>query len=93
MLRLTLRRDLDVLDGIAFGRGGLFGMVREGDRVDVAARLVEPAIRRVRVPPAGRDRCRGGADGGRGTIAVSGRILTGAPTSRTDHRRGSERDP
>jgi single-stranded-DNA-specific exonuclease len=38
--QLTLRRDLDVLDGIAFGRGDLVGMVREGDRVDVAARLV-----------------------------------------------------
>ncbi len=38
--QLTLRRDLDVLDGIAFGRGDLVGMVREGDRVDVAARLM-----------------------------------------------------
>jgi single-stranded-DNA-specific exonuclease len=38
--QLTLRREIDVLDGIAFGRGDLVGTVREGDRVDVAARLV-----------------------------------------------------
>ncbi len=37
--QLTLRREVDVLDGIAFGRGDLVGTVREGDRVDVAARL------------------------------------------------------
>jgi single-stranded-DNA-specific exonuclease len=37
--QLTLRRHVDVLDAIAFGRGDLVGMVREGDRVDVAARL------------------------------------------------------
>ena len=37
--QLTLRREVDVLDAIAFGRGDLVGMVREGDRVDVAARL------------------------------------------------------
>ena len=38
--QLTLRREVDVLDGIAFGRGDLVASVREGDRVDVAARLV-----------------------------------------------------
>ena len=38
--QLTLRREIDVLDGIAFGRGDLVGTVREGDRVDVAARLM-----------------------------------------------------
>lgn len=38
--QLTLRREVDVLDGIAFGRGDLVGAVREGDRVDVAARLM-----------------------------------------------------
>jgi single-stranded-DNA-specific exonuclease len=38
--QLTLRREIDVLDGIAFGRGDLVGTVREGDRVDVAARLL-----------------------------------------------------
>ncbi len=37
--QLTLRRDVDVLDAIAFGRGDLCGVVREGDRVDVAGRL------------------------------------------------------
>ena len=37
--QLTLRREVDVLDAIAFGRGDLVGTVREGDRVDVAARL------------------------------------------------------
>ena len=36
----TLRRDLDVLDGIAFGRPDLAETVHEGDRLDVVARLV-----------------------------------------------------
>ena len=38
--QLTLRRDPDVLDGIAFGRDDLAGVLAEGDRVDVVARLV-----------------------------------------------------
>ena len=38
--QLTLRREIDVLDGIAFGRGDLVDTVHEGDRVDVAARLM-----------------------------------------------------
>jgi single-stranded-DNA-specific exonuclease len=38
--QLTLRRDLDVLDGIAFGRPDLAETVHEGDRLDVVARLV-----------------------------------------------------
>jgi single-stranded-DNA-specific exonuclease len=38
--QLTLRRTLDVLDGIAFDRADLVGAVREGDRVDVVGRLV-----------------------------------------------------
>ena len=38
--QLTLRRDVDVVDGIAFGRGDLVGVLREGDRVDVAGHLV-----------------------------------------------------
>jgi single-stranded-DNA-specific exonuclease len=37
--QLTLRRDRDVLDGIAFGRSDLAELVREGDRLDVVARL------------------------------------------------------
>ena len=37
--QLTLRRELDVLDGIAFGRADLAEVVREGDRLDVVARL------------------------------------------------------
>jgi single-stranded-DNA-specific exonuclease len=37
--QLTLRRDVDVVDAIAFERGDLAGVVREGDRVDVAGRL------------------------------------------------------
>lgn len=35
----TLRRDRDVLDGIAFGRPELAGLVAEGDRIDVVAQL------------------------------------------------------
>ena len=37
--QLTLRRDRDVLDGIAFGRPDIAETVREGDRLDVVARL------------------------------------------------------
>jgi single-stranded-DNA-specific exonuclease len=37
--QLTLRRDPDVLDGIAFGREDLVAVLAEGDRVDVVARL------------------------------------------------------
>jgi single-stranded-DNA-specific exonuclease len=37
--QLTLKRNLDVLDGIAFGRADLAASVVEGDRVDVVARL------------------------------------------------------
>jgi single-stranded-DNA-specific exonuclease len=36
---LTMRRDRDVLDGIAFGRADLAAMVSEGDRIDVVGRL------------------------------------------------------
>ncbi len=38
--QLTLRRDVDVVDAIAFDRGDLAETVREGDRVDVAGHLV-----------------------------------------------------
>ena len=37
--QLTLRRELDVVDGIAFGRPDIAEVVREGDRLDVVARL------------------------------------------------------
>jgi single-stranded-DNA-specific exonuclease len=37
--QLTLRRNLDVLDGIAFGRADIAEVAREGDRLDVVARL------------------------------------------------------
>ena len=37
--QLTLRRERDVLDGIAFGRADLVESVAEGDRVDVVAAL------------------------------------------------------
>ena len=36
---LTLRRDRDVLDGIAFGRVDIAALVQEGDVIDVVARL------------------------------------------------------
>jgi single-stranded-DNA-specific exonuclease len=38
--QLTLRKRLDVVDGIAFGRTDLVGAVGEGDRLDVVARVV-----------------------------------------------------
>ena len=37
--QLTLRRERDVLDGIAFGRSDIAEVVQEGDRLDVIARL------------------------------------------------------
>jgi single-stranded-DNA-specific exonuclease len=37
--QLTLRKGMEVLDGICFGRSDLVDMLREGDVVDVAARL------------------------------------------------------
>ena len=37
--QVTLRRERDVLDGIAFGRADLAETLHEGDRVDVVARL------------------------------------------------------
>jgi single-stranded-DNA-specific exonuclease len=37
--QLTLRRERDVLDGIAFGRADIAETVHEGDRLDVVARL------------------------------------------------------
>jgi single-stranded-DNA-specific exonuclease len=37
--QLVLRRERDVLDGIAFGWPELSGLVQEGDRLDVVARL------------------------------------------------------
>ncbi|HKF86407.1 MAG TPA: DHHA1 domain-containing protein, partial [Candidatus Limnocylindrales bacterium] len=37
--QLVLRRERDVLDGIAFGRPDLVGSLVEGDRVDIVARL------------------------------------------------------
>jgi hypothetical protein len=37
--QLTLRKGMEVLDGISFGRSDLVDMLREGDVVDVAARL------------------------------------------------------
>jgi single-stranded-DNA-specific exonuclease len=36
---LTLKRDRDVLDGIAFGRSDIASLVQEGDRIDVVGRL------------------------------------------------------
>ncbi len=38
--QLTLRKRLDVVDGIAFGRSDLAEIVHEGDRLDVVARIV-----------------------------------------------------
>jgi single-stranded-DNA-specific exonuclease len=38
--QLVLRREVDVVDGIAFGRPDVAGSVLEGDRVDVVGRLV-----------------------------------------------------
>ena len=36
---ITLKRQRDVLDGIAFGRGDLATLLTEGDRIDVVGRL------------------------------------------------------
>jgi len=41
---LTLKRDRDVLDGIAFGRADIAALISEGDRVDVVGRLTSRAF-------------------------------------------------
>jgi len=41
---LTLKRDRDVLDGIAFGRSDIAALVQEGDRIDVVARVTSRAF-------------------------------------------------
>jgi single-stranded-DNA-specific exonuclease len=45
--QLVLRRDRDVLDGIAFGWPELSALVTEGDRIDVVARLVSRRFGRI----------------------------------------------
>jgi len=42
--QLTLKRERDVLDGIAFGRSDIAETVHEGDRLDVVARLTSRAF-------------------------------------------------
>ena len=42
--QLTLRRERDVLDAIAFGRDDLPGVLAAGDRVDVVARVATRAF-------------------------------------------------
>ncbi|MEO5964912.1 MAG: single-stranded-DNA-specific exonuclease RecJ [Candidatus Limnocylindrales bacterium] len=42
--QLVLRRERDVIDGIAFGRADLVGALHEGDRVDIVARLASRAF-------------------------------------------------
>jgi len=42
--QLVLRRERDVIDGIAFGRPDLALALAEGDRVDVVARLASRAF-------------------------------------------------
>ncbi len=58
--QLTLKRRLDVIDGIAFGWPELAELVHEGDRIDVVARLGDPLIRRLRIAPARDPRRRSG---------------------------------
>ncbi len=56
--QLTLRKGVEVLDGICFGRSDLTGTIAEGDVVDVVARLTQPPLRWPRDPPAGDPRRR-----------------------------------
>ena len=58
--QLTLRRDVDVVDAIAFERGDLVETVHEGDRIDVAGRLGSRRFGGYRVAPARRGRRRAG---------------------------------
>ena len=102
--QLTLRKRVDVIDGIAFGRGDLVGTVREGDRLDVLARLVDPSLRRLRVPPArdprrrpgrvrrGRRRCSGRRLGDRDRPDHAGERAMSAETPRRG-RSGRPSDP
>ncbi len=86
--QLTLRKRVEVIDGIAFGRADLVEVVREGDRLDVLARLVtrrfggyESLQLEIRdVAPAGYAATADGAGGpgpGRGRGHRAGPVRTG----------------
>ena len=84
--QLTLKRRLDVLDGIAFGWPELAETVAEGDVIDVVAQLRQPALRRLRVAPAGDPR-----RGAVGHHPEAGAILGGRPWPSGRSRPGSRR--
>ena len=85
--QLTLRRRLDVLDGIAFGRSDLAETVQEGDRVDVVARLASRTFGGYEIAPARdprrRDRGSRPGDPGRPPAGVG----RGADARRSGRRR------
>ncbi len=86
--QLVLRRDPDVLDGIAFGRSDLAGSLIEGERVDVVARLASRAfggfeslqldVRDVG-PAGGSGVTASHLDPSRGPVAAEAALLHGEP--------------
>ena len=97
--QLTLRRTLDVLDGIAFGRADIAETVHEGDRLDVVARLTSRSFGGFEslqldirdVATSGSHRRDGRSPGRPGRVAHPGRqrIVTRPSASRQASARGS----
>jgi len=78
--QLTLRRERDVLDGIAFGRSDLAETLHEGDRVDVVARLASRRYGGVEsLQLEIRDACLSGHHHEAAAILGSGRADVAAP--------------
>ncbi len=89
--QLTLKRRLDVLDGIAFGRADIAELVAVGDRIDVVARLTAAAsaatsrcssMSATRRPPAPTTRPAGHPHGG-GRVTRRSAPGRRAPATRT----------
>jgi single-stranded-DNA-specific exonuclease len=78
--QLTLRRRIDVLDGIAFGRSDLVETVHEGDVVDVAARLASRTFggyESLQVASAGLEAALPGQDVAGATTVAASPIVAG----------------
>ena len=80
--QLTLRRDRDVLDGIAFGRTDIAGTVREGDRLDVVARITSRRFGGFESLQLDiRDVARSGAHPEAAALLVAGGSMPGVPAA------------
>lgn len=87
--QLTLKRRLDVVDGIAFGWSELAGLVGEGDRLDVVAR---PVLRSFGGYESLQLEIRDAAPSG-SIPAVVATLAGGTPATSTGQGQGAERQP